>query len=258
MAQTLRRSFAALCRDTRIGLDVTQQQLADAAGVTRGYIAMVEGGRANPSLALVERIGAALGLEIRLVGQPPIITGRERQRDLVHTRCSGYVGRRLRKASLAVAREVELVHGRVHGWIDLLAFDPRTGTLVIVEIKTRVDDLGALERQLGWYERRAFHVARELGWEPRRLSAWLLLLASDEVDAALRDNREALRTAFPMRAPDMLASLDGSSALSGRGLALIDPTSRRQGWLMRGRIDGRRTIAPFRDYADAAARFTSG
>src|SRR5687767_9123843 len=127
MPELLRRSFASLCRDVRIGLDITQQRLADAVGVTRGYIAMVEGGRANPSLALVERIGDALGLELRLVGQAPLITGRERQRDLVHARCSAYVERRLRNASLAVAREVELVHGRMHGWIDLLAFDARTG-----------------------------------------------------------------------------------------------------------------------------------
>jgi transcriptional regulator with XRE-family HTH domain len=79
VSQLLRRSFASLCRDTRVGLDITQQQLADAAGVTRGYIAMVEGGRANPSLALVERIGGALGLELRLVGQAPVIMGRERR-----------------------------------------------------------------------------------------------------------------------------------------------------------------------------------
>jgi hypothetical protein len=64
--------------------------------------------------------------------------------------------------------------------------------------------------------------------------------------------------AFPMRAPEMLASFDGTPPRAGRGLALIDPTSRRQGWLIRARVDGRRSAAPFRDYADAAARFTSG
>jgi transcriptional regulator with XRE-family HTH domain len=237
---------------------MTQQELAEAVGVTRGYVAMVEGGRANPSLALVERIGHALGLELELVSRAPVIMGRERQRDLVHARCSGYVERRLRKASLAVAREVELVHGRMHGWIDLLAFDARTGTVVIIEIKTRLDDLGSIERQLGWYERQAFRVARGLGWVPRRLSVWLLLLASDDVDAAIRANREVLRTVFPTRAPEMLASLDGTAGGARRGIALIDPTSRRQRWLIRARVDGRRRVALFRDYADAAARFTSG
>ena len=249
-----RRSFAAFCRDTRIALDITQQELAEAAGVTRGYVAVVESGRANPSLAVVERFGEALGVDFQLVGRPPVIVGRDGQRDIVHARCSAYADRRLRIASLAVAREVELVHGRSHGWIDLLAFDPRTGTLIVVEIKTRLDDLGAIERQLGWYERRAIPVANDLGWEPRRVSVWLLFLASEEIDAGVRANRHVLATAFPGRAPDMLASLDGTVSSTVRGLAMIDPRSRRRDWLVRTRVDGRRSAAPFRDYADAAAQ----
>ena len=42
----------------------------------------------------------------------------------------------------------------------MLAFDPATGILVVIEVKTRLDDLGAIERQMGWYERSAFGVAR--------------------------------------------------------------------------------------------------
>jgi hypothetical protein len=32
----------------------------------------------------------------------------------------------------------------------------------------------------------------------------------------------------------------------------VDPRSRRRQWLQRTRLDGRRTAARFRDYADAA------
>ena len=254
MPAVLRRSFATFCRETRIALDITQQQLADAVGVSRGYVAIVEGGRANPSLATVERFGDALGVDLRLVGRPPIIVGGHGQHDLVHAWCSGYADRRLRRASLSVAREVELVHGRSHGWIDLLAFDPRTGTLYIVEIKTRLDDLGSIERQVGWYEREAVHAARRLGWAPRRMNVWLLFLASEEVDTAIRANRHVLASAFPARARDMLATLDDGEPRAVRGLALIDPRSRRRDWLIRTRVDGRRGPAPFRDHADAAFR----
>lgn len=55
-------------------------------------------------------------------------------------------------AGCLIAREVDISAGGGRGWIDILAFDPRTATLVIVEIKTRLDDLGRVERQLGWYE----------------------------------------------------------------------------------------------------------
>jgi hypothetical protein len=51
----------------------------------------------------------------------------------------------------------------------------------------------------------------------------------------------------------MLAAVAGE-AWGGRGLALIDPSSRRRAWLIRTRLDGRRSPAPFADYADAARR----
>lgn len=70
MATPLRMSFARLCRETRTMLDITQAELAAAVGVSRPYIAGIESGRANPSLEVVERIGSALGLEMRLIGRP--------------------------------------------------------------------------------------------------------------------------------------------------------------------------------------------
>lgn len=251
----IRTTFACLCRDTRTRLRLTQRQLADPVGVSRGYIANIERGRANPSLEVVERIAAALGLEIELVARSPVVIGGGRQRDLVHARCSGHVDRRLRTAGWLIAREVEVAQGRSHGWIDLLAFDPRTGTLLVIEIKTRLDDVGAVERQLGWYRRSAFDVARRLGWRPRRVVGWLLLLASDEVEDVLRSNREIMSRAFPVRARAMSGLLEhGDQPFGGDGLALIDPVRKRQAWLIPSQIDRRRSSAPYADYADAARR----
>jgi transcriptional regulator with XRE-family HTH domain len=237
-------------------LDISQQTLADAVGVSRAYIATIEGGRANPSLDLVNRVADRLGIEIGLVARPPVVIARP-QHDLVHARCSGYLDRRLRRAGWEVQREVEIVHGRSHGWIDLLAFDRRTGMLLIIEVKTRLDDLGAIERQLGWYEHSAMGVARDLGWRPRQLASWLIVLASDEVDVAIATNRDALAAAFPMRAVEMSGLVSGRIVPGdpSRGIALIDPSSRRREWLIRSRSDGRRSQAPYRGYADAARRF---
>jgi Predicted transcriptional regulators len=251
-------TFARLCRDNRIRLRLTQLQLADAVGVSRGYLANIERGHANPSLELVERIANALDLEIELVARTPIVIGGGRQLDLVHARCSGHVDGRLRGAGWLTAREVEIIHSRSHGWIDLLAFDPNTGTLLVVEIKTRLDDVGAIERQLGWYERSAFEVARRLAWRPRRVLGWLLILASEEVEDALRSNRALMAQAFPTRAKAMSGLLDGTDHRGlGRGIALIDPTSKRRNWLGLSRIDGRRSPAPFTDYGDAARRLAA-
>jgi transcriptional regulator with XRE-family HTH domain len=251
----LRIQFARLCRETRMSLDITQQALGTAAGVSRSLIAEIEAGRANPSLDVVGRIGDALGLELQRAGRRPIaIEGRAR--DAVHARCSGYVDRRLRSAGWETRREVEIVGARSHGWIDILAFDPRSGALLIVEIKTAIRDVGAIERQLGWYERRAIDVASDLGWQASHVSSWLVLLASEEVEDGLRQHRDLVRIAFPRRAHAMRDDVLQPERLSAsaRGIALIDPTSRRRWWLLPTRLDGRRTTAPYRDYADAVRR----
>lgn len=253
----IRTTFAHLCRETRTRRRLTQQQLAGAVGLSRGYIANIERGRANPSLEVVERIATALELELDLVGRGPVVIGGGRQRDLVHARCSGHVDRRLRSAGWLRAREVEIVQGRSHGWIDLLAFDPKTGTLLVIEIKTRLDDIGAVERQLGWYQRSAFAAVGPLGWRPRRVLGWLLLLASEEVEDVLRSNRDLMAHAFPVRAQAMSALIARSDQpLGGDGLALIDPVRKRQTWLIPSRVDRRRSPAPYSDYADAARRIS--
>ena len=240
-------------------LDITQEELATAVGVSRSYIAGIEAGKVNPSLDVVMRISDALGLDLELVGRRPVVID-PRSTNVVHSRCSGYVGRRLRSGGWLVAREVEIVHARSHGWIDLLAFNPVTRVLVIVEIKTRLDDLGAIERQLAWYERSAPSVAAaRFGWRPSGVGSWLLLLQSDEVENAIRRDRDSLREGFRWRATDMRAVRDGTTPGTDphRGLALIDPSSRRAEWLIPTRSDGRRSPAPYRDYADAARRLAS-
>ena len=47
--------------------------------------------------------------------------------------------------------------------MDLLAWHPATGLLLVIEVKTELHDLGANERQLNWYEREAWAAARRLG-----------------------------------------------------------------------------------------------
>jgi transcriptional regulator with XRE-family HTH domain len=241
-----------------VRLRLTQQQVADATGVSRGYVAAIERALANPTVEIVARISDALGLEAMLILRQPVVMGAIRQRDLVHGRCSAYVERRLQAAGWQTAREVELVQGRSHGWIDLLVFDLLRETLLIIEIKSALVDLGMVERQLAWYERSAAGAARRLGWRPRRVVSWLIVLSSDEVEAVLRNNSGLLARTFPSRASEMLAWLSSRrDGPLGRGLALIDPTSKRRDWLIRSRIDGRRSPSSYPDYAAAARRLAS-
>jgi transcriptional regulator with XRE-family HTH domain len=211
---TIREAFGRACRDTRIRLDLSQQTLSDAVGVSRGYIAKLEAGSTNISVGVMERIADALGIRLELVATPPTFLSERASRDLVHARCSGSAGRRISVGGWLVAREVDVSDGRIHGWIEQLAFDPRTATLLTIEIKARLDDLGSVERQIGWYERHAVRAAARLGWAPKRRAAWLLVLCSEEVDRALLANREAIDQAFPGRAGHMLAVIRGTEGLS--------------------------------------------
>lgn len=247
-------SFGQACRTSRHRLDITQQQLGDAVGLSRGYIARIECGTANPTMHQVEQISEALGLQLSLLAAPLVFLHERQPHDLVHARCSSYVERRFERAAWRVMREVDASRDRVHAWIDLLAFDPRTGTLLIIEVKTRLDDMGGLERQLGWYERHARRVADSLGWRPRIVGTWVLALASAEVEASLVANRRTIERMLPGRAAHMSAVARGEVLPVRRAIALIDPTSRRRDWLMRSRLEGRRGPAPFTGYADAAQR----
>jgi len=255
---SLRDAFARASRDARKRLRLTQRQVAEAVGVSRGYIAAIELLRANPTLDVVDRISGALGLEAALILRQPIVIGANGQRDFVHARCSGHVERRLRIGGWMTAREVELTQGRSHGWIDLIAFNPVSQTLLVIEIKTRLDDLGSVERQLGWYARSAGDAARRLGWHFRRVVSWLLVLASDEVETVIRANRDLLGRAFPLRAPAMLEWLSkGHPVDLHHGLAMIDPMSKRRDWLIRSRVDGRRSPSRYLNYGHAARSLAS-
>jgi hypothetical protein len=83
--------------------------------------------------------------------------------------------------------------------------------------------------------------------------SWALALASAEVDQVVGLHRRALEESFAGRAGSMRTVADGTALPDHRrGLALIDPHSRRRDWLIATHIDGRRSPLPYQDRAGAA------
>jgi hypothetical protein len=122
---------------------------------------------------------------------------------------------------------------------------------LLIELKTEIRDLGAIQRSIGWYEREAFAAARSLGWRPVHFASALILLETDENDAAVKINREMLRQWLPTRAATLANWLvDPAGNAPARGLAMIDPASQRRAWLRSTRVDGRRSAARYLNYAD--------
>jgi transcriptional regulator with XRE-family HTH domain len=240
-------------KSIRTTLGWTQHELADRAGMSQAMVSAIENGRVRDlTFSRAEGLLAAMGARLSTTVDAPFLGDRQRQREPAHARASTYVAARLRRAGWEVATEVEIGGDRSRGWIDVLAFHPVTRWLLVIEIKTEIHDLGQIERSLGWFEREGRWAARRLGWYPSRTISCLLLLATAANEARVVANRASFAAGFPVRARGLAGVVDGGlePGLSGRAVALIDPLSKRAAWLRPLRLDGRRTAAPYADYAD--------
>jgi len=248
------RAIAIAVRDLRRAIGWTQADLASRAGVSQSLVSAVERRRLGElSFGTASRLLEAMGARLTVGVNRPFIAERGRQRDAAHARCSASVARRLVAAGWSIASEVEVGGDRSRGWIDLLAYH-RSGIVLVIEIKTEIHDLGALERTLGWYEREAWAAARRQGWRPRIVVGGVILLATDVNDAVLRENAATFRLGFPVRFRELGAVVsEGRLERRGRFVAMVDPESRRAAWIRPTALDGRSGPAPYRDYASYLA-----
>jgi transcriptional regulator with XRE-family HTH domain len=247
------RAVGVAVGNLRRALGWTQEELGRRAGVSQSLVSLVENARMRDlTLATASRLLEAMGARMTIGVSTPFVADRHLQQDAAHARCSAYIAHRLRRDGWETAGEIEVGGDRSRGWIDLLAYHPIFHLLLVIEIKTEIRDLGAIERSLGWYEREGWTAARRLGWRPRQVIGCLLLLAIGANDRRVRENSATFRVGFPIRAASLEALVtSGSSAPPGaRAFAMIDPRSQRRKWLRATQLDGRSTPAPYADYAD--------
>lgn len=249
----MRRALVEAVTDSRRRLGWTQRELAHRSGLSQSTVSRLENQLLDKTAVRAAlRLLEAMGGGARIGIATPVILQGSRQRDAAHATCVAYVHRRLVRAGWKVCQEVEIILGRTHGWIDLLAFHPATSTLLVIEVKTELHDLGRLQRSLSWYTREAPRAALRLGWRPRRVVGCVLLLATDGNERRLQANRAGLEQAFPCRYEALMALIydpNSRSGTPGLGIGMIDPASSRQRWIGPARIDGRRTPSPYSDYA---------
>lgn len=244
-------------RDVRLTIRWSQRELAARVGISQQWLSELERGIAGgASIDLVDDVLSQLGVSLKLEGSARQVAERRAQHDPAHALAVSYVARHLERAGWLVATEVEIGRGRSRGWIDLLAYHPVTRRCLVVEVKTELRDFGGLERQLGWYEREATWAARRLGWHPEGVSSAVLMLAT----AANDESVETFRSSFdrwPVRGVRELTEAIAGRLRVPRGeryLAMIDPLSRAQEWVVKSRRDGRRSNPVYQNYADFMAR----
>lgn len=211
-------AFGRGLRALRIRKRLTQQQLAERAGVSRGVVARIEQGTASRvTVATLDGIVATLGgrVLVRLVWQGDAL---DRLLDSRHAVTVEAVVQTLRMGSWDVATEVSFNHFGERGSIDVVGFHRETRSLLVVEVKTTIADAQDLQSTLDRKVRLAPGIARDRGWSPTTISKLLVVVDS----RANRDRVAALsatfESAFPartwavrswIRSPDPAAPIRG-------------------------------------------------
>lgn len=185
------------------------------------------------SLAMLDRHASALDLrlDLRLVGRSGQVV---RMADEEHAAIVESIAEWLRQSGFQVEVEASFSEWGERGRIDLLAYDPHTRTVVIVEVKTLLLDLQELLGSLDVRERLIEAIARRRGWRIERRVTMLAVAAS----AA---NRSVVRSHSALFQPLTVRRLGQPGfAAAGRILVWITPqrTARRT-W-----VTGRERVRP--------------
>ena len=176
-----------------------QADLAAAARASRSVVSRIERGQADRvSVARLERVAAALGarVTVRLDWN-----GQELDRllDRRHAALVDALVGHLRDLGWAFATEVTFNAYGERGAIDVLAWHAASRSLLVIEVKTVVPDIGGLLATLDRKARLARRIGSERGWNATSVSR-LLVIAEH---ATARRHVAALATtfeaAFPVR-----------------------------------------------------------
>jgi transcriptional regulator with XRE-family HTH domain len=176
-----------------------QDDLAAAASVSRATIARVElGGAAGQKVQTLEKIATALSarFDARLLWNGESL---DRLLDQAHAWIVNELSRRLVAAAWAVAPEVSFSIFGERGSIDLLAFRPTEGLLLVVEVKSALPDLQATLVTLDRKARLAPQIAQDRGWRAAGVGRILVLAGDRTARRRVEAHDSVLRAAFPTR-----------------------------------------------------------
>lgn len=125
--------------------------------------------------------------------------GLDRLRDERHAALVDEMVERLRRARWEVATEVSFnVYGE-RGSIDILAFHPATGILLVVEVKSVIPDVGGMLMTLDRKVRLAADLARNRGWDVRSVSRLLVVRDASTARRRVDEHAATFANALPVR-----------------------------------------------------------
>lgn len=203
------------------------------------------------AIATVERVAHVLEarLEIVISWQGERL---DRLLDAEHASLVESVVRLLTQARWEVAAEVSFNERGDRGIVDVLAWQPPSGTLLAVEVKSVIADvqgtIGMLDRKV----RVSPLIARRRGWTPGRIARLLVVADTRTTRRRVAEHEATFGAAFPMRGREVLRWLRRPSDAMVAGLLFL-PSSRDVNARQRIRIQGSRISAPTRSASTARA-----
>lgn len=178
---------------------LTQAQLGSKASVSGSVICRIERGHADRvAVHTLVRVAAALEarIDVRLLWQGE---GLDRLLDARHARLVDLVLEVLTSSAWEVATEVSFnIYGE-RGSIDILAYHPATGSLLVIEIKSVVPDMQSMLAALDRKGRLARDIASKRGWHVTSVSTVLVLPNDRTARRRVEDHASTFRTALPAR-----------------------------------------------------------
>jgi transcriptional regulator with XRE-family HTH domain len=188
--------IGALFRAARLRLAWRQSDVAGRAGVSRQTISRIERGHLGCSLPRLRRVAAILEVQIDVAAR---WRGGEGARLLSerHGVMAESVSRALPLTGWEPRAEVSFSIFGERGVIDLLAWHPASRTVLVIELKTEIVDVGELLATFGRKRRLLARVAREQGWDPLVLAAAVLVDDRTMNRRRVADHRATLRSELP-------------------------------------------------------------
>lgn len=185
-------------RAVRIRLGLRQVDVAQRAGVSDSAVSRIERGRLYEiSFATLQKVADMLEIRLDIVAW---WRGGDLDR-MVNAKhaalAEDVVASIVEQRGWEVRPEVSFSIGRERGVIDLLAWHAATRTLLVIELKTDIVDVGEL---LGTFDRKrrlATQVASELGWHPDRVALAVLVREGRTNRRRVAAHERTLRAALP-------------------------------------------------------------
>jgi transcriptional regulator with XRE-family HTH domain len=209
--------FGSSLRALRRHKRMRQRDLAAAAGCSQSLIARIEGGRGDVvTPRVLVRVAQAMGarVTVRLDWNGE---GLDHLLDESHARIVEVVAHELVAAGWEVRAEATFAIYGERGSVDVLAWHPATGCLLVIEVKSVIADVQDTLASLARKVRLAERIAPQQ-WRARTVSVLLVVADTRTNRRRVEGHQATFTTGFPDRRPVIRRFLASPGSQPIRGL----------------------------------------